>query len=164
LLKDYAASEITLEVVHERLRPVVLADPLDITLADAAPWDAAPHDERLFWRIVYLIEATLEDSSSLRESMARIVGCLARTSSAEITHELLPILLDQDRLCTVVAKHRARIISRTGFLSVVAECGYPDHIKLWLQVASHDALERLCDQLAAHQYDVVAASFEAPPA
>ena len=164
MLKDYAASEITLRVVHERLRPVLLADPLDIALADAGPWDVAPHDERLFWRIVYLIEAAPEDSPTLSESLARIVDCLARTFSAEMTHELLPILLDQDRLCTVVAKHRARIISRTGFLSVLAECGYPDHIKLWLQVASHDALERLCSQLGAHQYDLVAANFEAPPA
>ena len=95
--------------------------------------------------------------------MSRIVDALARTSSAELTHELLPVVLDQDRLCTVVAKHRAGIISRTGFLSVLAECGYPDHVKLWLQSASHDALGSLCDRLVGHQYDLVAAAFEAPP-
>jgi hypothetical protein len=164
VLRDYAASAISLEVVHERLRPVLLDDPLDITLADAAPWDAAPHDERLFWRLVYLVESDGEDSASLRETISRIIESLDRTSSAEITHELLPILLDQNRLCIVVTKHRAGIISRTGFLSVLAECGYPDHIKLWLQSASHDALGRLCDQLASYEYDLVAANFEVPPA
>jgi hypothetical protein len=164
LLRDYAASTISLEVVHERLRPVLLGDPLDITLTDAAPWDVAPHDERLFWRIVYLIEAEAEDSPSLRESTYRIVESLARTSSAEITHELFPILLDQKRLCTVLTKYRAGIISRTNFLSVLAECGYPRHIKLWLKSASHDALGRLCDQLGAYEYDLVAAGFEVPPA
>ena len=164
MLRDYATSAISIEVVHERLRPVLLHDPLDINLADAAPWDVAPHDERLFWRIVYLVEAEVEDSPSLREAISRIVESLARTASAEITHELLPILLDQSRLCTVVTKHRAGIISRTGFLSVLAECGYPDHIKLWLQSASHAALGRLCDQLASHEYDLVATGFDAPPA
>jgi hypothetical protein len=162
-LRDYAASAISLEVVHERLRPVLLEDPLDITLTDAAPWDAAPHDTRLFWRVVYLIETEAEDTASLREAMSRIVECLARTSSSELTHELLPMLLDQSRLCTVISKHRAGIISRTGFLSVLAECGYPDHIKLWLQSASHDALGLLCGRMEAHQYDVVAQSFETPP-
>ena len=150
-------------MVHERLRPVLLGDPLDVTLTDATPWYAAPHDERLFWRVVYLIEAEAEDSPSLRESMSRIVESLARTSSSELTHELLPLLLDQSRLCNVVRKHRAGIISRTGFLSVLAECGYPDHIKLWLQSASHDALERLCELLELHQYDRVATGFESPP-
>jgi len=96
LLRDYAASAISNEVVHERLRPVLLNDPLDITLADAGPWDAAPHDERLFWRLVYLVEAEREESPSLREMISRILESLARTS-AEITHELLPILLQQPR-------------------------------------------------------------------
>jgi hypothetical protein len=164
LLRDYAGSVISIEVVRERLRPVLLDDPLDITLTDAAPWDTAPHDERLFWRLVYLIEAVATESPSLRETIFRIVESLARTSSAETTHELLPILLDQDRLCIVVAKHRAGIISRTGFLSVLAECGYPDHVKLWLQSASPDALGRLCDLLTSHKYDLVASSFEVPPA
>jgi len=164
LLRDYAAAAISIEVLHERLRPALLEDPLDITLADAAPWDAAPDDERLFWRLVYLIDAEAEDSLPFRETISRIVESLARTSSAEITHELLPILLDQNRLCIVIAKHRAGIISRTSFLSVLAECGYPDHIKLWLQSASHDALGRLSDQLTSCEYDLVAASFEVPPA
>ncbi len=164
MLRDYAALAISLEAVHERLRPVLLDDPLDITLTDASPWDVAPHDERLFWRLVYLVEAEAEDNPSLREVMHQIVESLARTSSAEITYELLPILVDQSRLCAVVTKHRAGIISRTSFLSVLAECGYADHIKLWLQSASHDALGRLCDQLTSYEYDLVAASFEVPPA
>jgi len=140
------------------------AAPTGKSTLPAAPWDAAPHDERLFWRLVYLVESDGEDSASLRETISRIIESLDRTSSAEITHELLPILLDQNRLCIVVTKHSAGIISRTGFLSVLAECGYPDHIKLWLQSASLDALGRLCDQLASSEYDLVAASFEVPPA
>ena len=149
-------------MIHERLRPVLLDDPLDITLADASPWDVAPDEERLFWRIVYLIESS-DDGPILRDTSRCIVECLARTSSPTITHELFPLLLDQSRLCAVVAKHMAGLISRTGFLSVLAESGYPDHIKLWLQAASHDALVRLCERLATHRYDHVAEGFEVPP-
>jgi hypothetical protein len=56
------------------------------------------------------------------------------------------------------------VISRTGFLSVVAESGYPEHVKLWLQHAPPSALERLRERLEAGRYDEVAAAFGAPPA
>jgi hypothetical protein len=46
---------------------------------------------------------------------------------------------------------------------MVAESGYPAHVKLWLQHASARALDRLCAQLSADEYDAVAAGFEAPP-
>jgi hypothetical protein len=71
--------------------------------------------------------------------------------------------IHSDRIA-LAHQYAAGVISRTGFLSVVAECGYPDHIKLWLQSASHEALGRLCDHLAVRRYDLVAANFEAPPA
>jgi hypothetical protein len=72
--------------------------------------------------------------------------------------------MDAQRLCAIVEKHRAGIISRTGLLSVVAESDYPAHVKLWLQHASPMALERLCAQLDADEYVAVAVGFEAPPA
>jgi hypothetical protein len=64
----------------------------------------------------------------------------------------------------IAQKHRAGIISRTSFLSMVAESDYPPHVKLWLQHAPSPALERLCAQLSADAYDAVAAGLEAPPA
>jgi hypothetical protein len=47
---------------------------------------------------------------------------------------------------------------------MVAESDYPAHVKLWLQHASPIALERLCTQLGADEYDAAAAGFDAPPA
>jgi len=152
-----------LATVHERLLPVLTADSLDVAESDASRWEVALAEERLFWRLVYLFESETEDSPRLRELARRIVESLSRTGSAESTQELLPVILDQARLCAIAAKHREGIISRTSFLSVVAECGYPDHIKLWLQHASPEALARLCRRLDAGEYDAVVASFESPP-
>lgn len=143
---------------------MLAADPLDVEHSDASRWEESPGEERLFWRLVYLLESQGADAPDLRERAARIVACLERTRSADATHELLPVVIDQPRLCEIIAKHRGGVISRTGFLSVLAESGYPEHVKLWLQHASGDALQRLCERLAAYQYDLVAAAFEVPPA
>jgi hypothetical protein len=114
--------------------------------------------------LVYLIESSDADDADFRNRARRIVASLDATRSAATTHELLPVILDAPRLCLIAQKHRAGIISRTGLLSMVAESGYPAHVKLWLQHASAIALDRLCAQLSADEYDAVAAGFEAPPA
>lgn len=164
LLRGYATGATTLATVHERLRPVLLEDPLDVAGSDPLPWQTNHDDERLFWRLVYLVESGDEDSPRFRDRMRRIVASFDRTRSAAVTHELLPLVIDQPRFCTIVGKYRGGEVSRTGFLSVIAESGYPGHIKLWLQHASHAALERLSSRLDEGAYDVVAAGFDGPPA
>jgi hypothetical protein len=163
LLRDYAAGVIPLAIIDERLGPVLAADPLDVTASDPVPWERAPDETRLFWRLVYLIESSDADATDFRDLARRIVATLDATGSAATTHELLPLVMDAPRLCAIVRKHRAGIVSRTGLLSMVAESDYPAHVKLWLQHASPVALERLCVQLGADRYDAVAAGFEAPP-
>ena len=164
LLGRYAAGEIALTVVHDQLRPLLVEDPLDIAESDPSPWLKGPEDERLFWRLVYHVESTDTDSSAFRDETRRFVLSLERTRSAATTHELLPLLIDQPRLCIIARKYQAGRVSRTGFLSVIAESGYPGHIKLWLQHARPASLETLCQRLEAGEYDVVARGFEAPPA
>src|SRR5215207_6541578 len=139
-LRELADGVITPAELQARLDPVLGADPLDVSASDATPWEENHHDERLFWRIVYLFESDGFDDPRMLDAARHIVDGLESTGSAETTLELLPVILDQARLCTIVARHVGGVISRTGFLSVVAESGYPDHVKLWLQHASHDAL------------------------
>jgi hypothetical protein len=55
-------------------------------------------------------------------------------------------------------------ISRTGFLNVVTESGYPSHTKLWLERADPAALRRLSDLLSANAYDEVTRALERRPA
>lgn len=164
LLRDYGAGVVPLATITERLGPVLADDPLDVTASDPVPWERAPDDARLFWRLVYLIESSDAEATDFRDHARRIVAALDATGSAATTHELLPLVLDAPRLCAIVRKHRAGIVSRTGLLSMIAESDYPAHVKLWLQHAPPVALERLCAQLGADQYDAVAAGFETPPA
>jgi hypothetical protein len=162
-LRRWTGGEIGLIELQEWFTPILSADSLDVEESDAQPWEHAAEDTRLFWRIVYLFEAG-GDEASLRLDAERIVACLDSTGDASATYELLPLVLDQDRLTTIVTKHLAGTISRTGFLSVVAESGYPAHAKLWLANAPSAALDRLADRLAGGVYREVAQMLERPPA
>ncbi|MFL5575934.1 MAG: hypothetical protein ACJ79S_08210 [Gemmatimonadaceae bacterium] len=163
---------------HAELRrwfdALLAADALGAEQSDSAPWDAAPDDARLFWRLVYLFEFEADerseggdggaaDEARLRRLARRILDCLARTGSAAATFELLPLLTDQERFCAIVRKHATSVISRTGFLSVLAESGYPPHVKLWLEHAQPAHLARLCTRLEQGAYDEVEAGFGRRP-
>jgi hypothetical protein len=161
-LRRWTSGEIELPELQDWFTPILSADSLDVEESDDSPWEHAAEDTRLFWRIVYLFEAG-GDEESLRLDAERIVACLDSTRDASATYELLPVVLDQDRLATIVTKHLAGTISRTGFLSVVAESGYPPHAKLWLAQASGQALGQLADRLADAAYKDVAEMLEHPP-
>jgi hypothetical protein len=161
-LRRWTGGEIGLLELQDWFVPILSADSLDVEESDDSPWEHAAEDTRLFWRLVYLFE-TGGDEEALRVDAERIVACLDSTRDASATYELLPLVLDQDRLATIVTKHLAGTISRTGFLSVVAESGYPAHAKLWLAHASGPALDRLADRMADAAYQDVAQMLERPP-
>jgi hypothetical protein len=161
-LRRWTSGEIELLDLQDWFTPILSADSLDVEESDDSPWEHAAEDTRLFWRIIYLFESGGDDEA-LRRDAERIVACLDSTRDASVTYELLPIVLDQDRLATIVTKHLAGTISRTGFLSVVAESGYPPHAKLWLAHAPAPALGHLADLLAAAAYREVSLTLEQPP-
>jgi hypothetical protein len=171
-LEALHAGALTEAALAAWVAPALHADPLGAERSDAAPWDRAPDEARLFWRLVYLFVdapayaggADDEAARDERRALAgRVAACARSTESAALTHELLPVLADQGRLCGIVDKHARGIISRTGFLSVLAESGYPPHVKLWLEHAPHEALARLCALLEAGDYRGAAAAVERAP-
>ena len=164
LLDSYATGGIDLGALQERFASVVVADPLDVEHTDPGPWERAPDDMRLLWRLIYIFESIVNDSVEPRDVARRIVRCLAATGSPDATYELLPVILDQERLSSVIAKHRRGIISRTGFLSMLTESGYPSYVRLWLEHASMAAATRLSAMLDSEEYAAVTMTLERPPA
>jgi hypothetical protein len=164
-LREYAEGAITGAELQGTFAPVLAADPLDVERSESTPWDVAPDETRLFWRLLYLFESegTGDDDEERRRLAGRIVRCMASTRSPASTFELLPLVVDEERFCAIVAKHERGVISRTGFLNVIAESGYPPHVKLWLEHAPADALGRLCKRLTAGEYAAAAAAMERRP-
>jgi hypothetical protein len=171
-LDDFANARTSHAELQEWFDALLAADALGVEGSDSAPWDVAPDDTRLFWRLVYLFESEdaemraeqgSEGESPRRRFARRVVDCLSSTRSAATTLELLPVILDQDRFCTIVGKHARGVISRTGFLSVLAESGYPPHVKLWLEHAEPVHLQRMCERMERGAYAEVATAFERRP-
>jgi hypothetical protein len=162
LLLRFIQRELDLAALHAWIGPILAADSLDVADSPHGPWEAAPEDARLFWRLVYHVEVAV-DEEVVRADAARIMGCLESTRDASLTYELLPLLFDQSRLETIVRRHLAGIISRTGFLNVITESGYPAHVKLWLEHAEPAALGQLAAWLAGGAYREVADAMERKP-
>ena len=164
-LREYADGTLTGLALQASFAPVLAADPLDVERSESTPWDVAPEETRLFWRLLYLFESegTGDDDDERRRMAGRVVRCLASTRSPASTFELLPLVVDEERFCAIVAKYERGVISRTGFLNVIAESGYPPHVKLWLTHARPAALLRLCGGLGAGAYDDAASAMERAP-
>ena len=163
LLREFADGALARDQLQERFTPVMLSDPLAVEESDDLPWRASARDTQLLWRLLYLFESDYPEEPEHRAMAGRIVRCLESTGAAEGTLELLPLVLDQPRLCSIAGKYRRGVISRTGFLSVLAESGYPPHVKLWLEYATPQAIERLCGWLETGAYAAARLAFESPP-
>lgn len=163
-LDGFAAGTTTWGELDAWIEAVTSSDPLDVTRSPSTEWDTAPDEERLFWRWVYWIEATPSADPERRRVARRFLTCLASTGSAAVTLELLPMVLDQDRLCTIIDRHVHGIITRVSLLSMIAESGYAPHAKLWLEHAGTDALRALCGALERGDYAWVARALERAPA
>lgn len=162
-LQAFAAGELSREALEAWMAPILDADALDVDESPGAPWEDAPEEERLYWRLLYLIETSELPDDELRVFAQRVLDCLASTGSPGDTLELLPLLRQQPRLVMVLEKRVAGVISRVGLLGFVAKSGYPAHVKLWLEYAGAAALLRLADRLRTGRYREVARMLERRP-
>lgn len=166
-LQAFADGTLSRAELEAWIAPVLAADPLDVAESDDVPWLDAPDEERLFWRLLYLVEsadAGDDGEQALRALAGRTVVCLSSTASPADTLELLPLVADQPRLCTILERHARGVVTRTGLLSVIANASYPPHAKLWLTHAGPAALAGLCERLDAGDYATVARMLERAPA
>jgi hypothetical protein len=162
-LQQFAAGELPRADLDSWLVTALAADPLGAAATDARPWEDAPDEERLFWRLVYLYETSDAADDALRALSRRLLDCLGATGSAADTFELLTLVVDQPRLCAIVEKHAQGVVSRTGFLNVVSNAGYAPHAKLWLAHADVAALGRRCARMSAGAWGEVARALERAP-
>jgi hypothetical protein len=162
-LQQFAAGELPRADLDAWLVAALAADPLGVRASDARPWEESPDEERLYWRLVYLYETTDAADEALCALTRRLLDCLAATGSAADTFELLPLVSDQPRLCGIVEKHARGVVSRTGFLNVVANAGYAPHAKVWLAHADAAALAGLCERMTAGAWGEVARMLERAP-
>jgi hypothetical protein len=162
-LRRFAGGAIDRPALERSFTPLLIADPLDVTKGDDDPWRTASDDSRLLWRLVYMFETGGADDAAERTLAGRIVRCLDSTGDSALTHLLLPLVADQERFNSIVEKHARGIISRTGFLCVIDESGYPPHVKLWLRHAGAEALKGLCALLDRGAYRSAAIALERSP-
>lgn len=162
-LQEFTSGALTRDELEAWIGPILDADSLDVHESPSVPWEDAPEEERLYWRLLYTIETNDLSDEDLRGFANRVLDCIASTGSPADTLELLPLLRHQPRLLLVLDRHESGIISRVGLLGFVAKSGYPAHVKLWLEYAPPSSLQRLRETLRDGEYGALARMFERRP-
>lgn len=113
------------------------------------------HDEVLLNRLMFLFEDESVPASVHVTNAGLIAEALESALSNDRVLNLLPLLVGYRHLCGVVGKYRGGVISRTGFLSFVAELRYSAELRAWLQKARPEDLDALCTALRDHDVAAV---------
>lgn len=120
-------------------------------------------DMELVTRLMHLFEDDSLTEVEHREN-ARILGqALKSPLSNDRVVELLPLLVGRRRLCLVTSRLIQGKLSRTSFLSHLAQARMPLWLKQWLQSARDGQLEELCDALAEYDVERISKTLPAYP-
>lgn len=118
--------------------------------------EAPEHDHDVVFRLVYLFEDESLDKGTHRTNAHRLAQALHEVEDNAALLELVPIITDQDRLCGILEKYRAGLVTRTGFLSFVSETRYSTKVKSWLAHTDLLTLLSLCNSLSSGKYSAAA--------
>lgn len=114
------------------------------------------NEEDLIARVAFVLEDESIDLAAHRLQAGRLAAALDSRLSNEEILSLLPLILGSPRFCLVLSKLEAGTVSRTGYLSFIAESAYGDEAKRWLLAAPMPALRDLGQMLQDRDYVGVA--------
>jgi hypothetical protein len=117
-------------------------------------------DTPLIMKVSNLFEDASLSEDQRMTLLSRVLRVLQGPLHPDDAVELFPLLMGQDRLCDVVAKHRQGVISRTGFISFVSSARFSAATKRWLLGTTSEGLAYLCRLLQSGDYEEVRAVLE----
>jgi hypothetical protein len=125
----------------------------DIFLAD---WPVDSHrDQWLVRRVAERIDAAGGDDSAIVALAGAIERLLSHATSDESVELLLDLVVQRERFLSVARKYLAGTISRTNFLSFVAEQRWPDAIRRRVSTMPDPELTRLASTLEQQDFALV---------
>ena len=167
-LEAFVEGRLAREQLREWLRPTIVDPPLSELDDEEAPpsWSPEREREEVFWQLLWLADDSDNvDDTRLRDLATRSLRCIAQCGAGDTTSELIPLITARHRLCPIVAKHRAGIVSRVGLHSVIKKTFWHEHfLREWATAASLDTLEDLCTRLVEDDYLGAAQLLCLPPA
>lgn len=144
--------------------PYLVAFPPPRPENEEPTWDPEAGDKAFFWNLVWLFEDDGFTEIEHRELAAKVVQLFRCIPSSATALDVLPLIRREAKLCEAIGKHRAGVISRTGFLSVISENFRFESVRGWLSEATLPSLEELCANLHSGDYLAVEQQLPRPPA
>jgi hypothetical protein len=114
-------------------------------------------DPDVFFDLIFLFEDESLSEHTHFINARRLIRAARDVKAHATLSELIPLITDQDRLCTIIERNQTGIISRTSFISAISGSRYHPTLKQWLIHADPGLLEPFCTALSNENYRVVAA-------
>jgi hypothetical protein len=144
--------------------PYLMAFPPERPEDEEPSWDPDADDKALFWNLVWLFDDDSYTELEHRELATKVVRLIRSVPSTATALDILPLIKHEPKLCEVIRKHRTGIISRNGFLSVIAKNFQFDTVRQWLAEASPQSLDELRANLLSSDYIALDRQLSRPPA
>lgn len=108
-------------------------------------------DQRLVRRISERVDVASADSARLLRLARDVQDLLDGTSSAEAVERLLELVAERARVLEIARKHAQGAITRTSFLSFVAEQRWPESVRRRMAALSPADLASLVAALEGNE-------------
>jgi hypothetical protein len=112
-------------------------------------------DAALITRLSLLFEDDSISQDDHKDNATIIAAALASAFPSGRILELLPLLLARRRICAAVTNVTSGKISRTSFLSLIAESRLSAHVKRWLSEVQSRDIDLLCRALSTEDVGAV---------
>jgi hypothetical protein len=145
-LEAFAGNRLPLAALRRRFTPLL-----------SGARTPSPKDRDLIFSLIFLFEDESLSEQAHRQNALRLVKASHELEDLTVFAILIPLIIDQDRLCTIVERYRTKIISRTAFISAMSSVRYASRLKEWLAESDSASLESFCKALSNGEYHVATA-------
>jgi hypothetical protein len=125
------------ERVNDFLRAVLRTEPVALESTE----------QRLMRRISERIDVASGDASRLVLLARNVQALLDAASSNDVVELLLELVAERERVLGILRKYAAGLITRTGFLSFIADQRWPESVRRRIATLSLDDIDAVMNAL-----------------
>ena len=120
--------------------------------ADTGPREPSGDEGILAYKLAEAVCSSTGPDEDVMLLVRRILACLDQISDPEDALDLLPLIVYHDEFSVLVSKHARGVISPAGMRSVIAKRFSFDAVRPWLETASPERLQAVCERLESSDF------------
>ncbi len=149
LLHAFDAGSLSRARLEGSLADRVMTPP---SQADPGPPEPAGDDGVLAYKVAEAICSSTGSDEDVVLLVRRALECLNQIPDPGDVLDLLPLIVNHDEFSVLVSKHARGVISTAGMRSVIAKRFSFDAVRRWLETASPERLQAVCERVESSDF------------